>query len=188
MVHLTSEATAASVSQATAGSDVALQAPVRVQRKRVKGWSMPPNTVNVTRPGKWGNPFDFRSSDCSFLALSYGCRGDRAGRQEASVVAFREWIEPASGKRTVRYERGVSFGNGKESFQIGPRFIVGPPPTVKTIREELSGKNLACFCALIDHHGNYVPCHADVLLSIANNTPMEEVIRENIRRAKGETL
>jgi hypothetical protein len=31
--------------------------PIRVQRKRVKGWKMPPNTVSVTRPGKWGNPF-----------------------------------------------------------------------------------------------------------------------------------
>lgn len=31
--------------------------PVRIQRKRTKGWKMPENTVSVTRPGKWGNPF-----------------------------------------------------------------------------------------------------------------------------------
>ncbi|RPE05543.1 DUF4326 domain-containing protein [Chitinophaga lutea] len=31
--------------------------PQRIQRKRTKGWRMPPNTVSVTRPGKWGNPF-----------------------------------------------------------------------------------------------------------------------------------
>ena len=31
--------------------------PIRIQRKRTKGWRMPPNTVSVTRPGKWGNPF-----------------------------------------------------------------------------------------------------------------------------------
>ena len=31
--------------------------PKRIQRKRAKGWRMPPNTVSVTRPGKWGNPF-----------------------------------------------------------------------------------------------------------------------------------
>jgi len=29
--------------------------PKRVQRKRVKGWRMPPNTVYVGRPTKWGN-------------------------------------------------------------------------------------------------------------------------------------
>lgn len=31
--------------------------PVRIQRKRTKLWRMPPNTVSVCRPGKWGNPF-----------------------------------------------------------------------------------------------------------------------------------
>lgn len=31
--------------------------PVRIQRKRTKGWKMPPNTVYVGRPTKWGNPY-----------------------------------------------------------------------------------------------------------------------------------
>lgn len=31
--------------------------PIRVQRKRTKGFRLPPNTISVTRPGKWGNPF-----------------------------------------------------------------------------------------------------------------------------------
>ncbi len=31
--------------------------PRRIQRKRVKGWRMPPNTVYVGRPSDWGNPF-----------------------------------------------------------------------------------------------------------------------------------
>jgi hypothetical protein len=31
--------------------------PERIQRKRTKGWKMPPNTVCVTRPGPFGNPF-----------------------------------------------------------------------------------------------------------------------------------
>lgn len=139
--------------------------PVRIQRKRVKGWRMPPNTVSVTRPGKWGNPFDFRPSDCCWLALSYGCRGDRLGRQEASVKAFCEWVQPPpKGKKLVRMERGIRIGNAAKDFQIGPRFIVGPPPTIDAIRAELRGKNLACFCAL-DR-----PCHADVLLKLANGT------------------
>lgn len=100
--------------------------PKRIQRKRTKGWTMPPNTVSVTRPGKWGNPFDFSSPECCWLALSYDCRGDKRGRQEASVKAFREWIEPLpKGKKLARMERGVSFGNDKKSVQVGPRFIVG---------------------------------------------------------------
>lgn len=31
--------------------------PERIQRKRAAGWRMPENTVCVSRPSKWGNPF-----------------------------------------------------------------------------------------------------------------------------------
>lgn len=34
-----------------------MTAPKRIQRKRTKGWRMPKNTISVTRPGPWGNPF-----------------------------------------------------------------------------------------------------------------------------------
>ena len=30
--------------------------PVRIQLSRKKGWRMPPNTVNVARPSRYGNP------------------------------------------------------------------------------------------------------------------------------------
>lgn len=32
------------------------ESPRRVQLSRRKGWRMPPNTVKVSRPTKWGNP------------------------------------------------------------------------------------------------------------------------------------
>lgn len=31
--------------------------PKRIQRKRTKGWKMPPNSVYVGRPTQWGNSF-----------------------------------------------------------------------------------------------------------------------------------
>jgi hypothetical protein len=31
--------------------------PRRVQLRRTKGWRLPADTVVVTRPGRWGNPF-----------------------------------------------------------------------------------------------------------------------------------
>lgn len=31
--------------------------PLRIQRRRVKGWRLPANSKCVTRPGRWGNPF-----------------------------------------------------------------------------------------------------------------------------------
>ena len=32
--------------------------PIRVQRRRTKGFRLPANTKCVTRPGPWGNPFE----------------------------------------------------------------------------------------------------------------------------------
>lgn len=139
-----------------------MKPPVRVQRKRTKGWRLPPNTVSVTRPGKWGNPFDFRRSEYCWVALSFGCRGDRHGRQEASVRAFRDWIDPPWGRRTLHMQEQPKMGNGKKSINLGPKIAAGEAPSKQEICMALRGKNLACFCALDQ------PCHADVLLEIAN--------------------
>ena len=60
--------------------------PARVQRRRgVKGWRKPEGAVYVgrisdTKPGKWGNPFDWRVY----------------GRAEA-VRLHREWFLPQPG-------------------------------------------------------------------------------------------
>lgn len=144
--------------------------PVRLQLSRKKGFDLQALSratnglpaVNVARPGKWGNPFDFRKSDCGWIALSYGCRGDRLGRQYASVRAFREWIAPGEGKRTVRMERGMVMGNETKIVAIGPRVVAGMAPSLDDVRETLAGKNLACWCKPGD------PCHADVLLALAS--------------------
>ena len=88
--------------------------PERIQRKRSKGWRMPPNTVYVGRPTKWGNPFFVASDMPAHLA----------------VENFRNMLN--------RHDEAE-------------------------IRATLRGKNLACWCALDQ------PCHADVLLKLANS-------------------
>lgn len=90
--------------------------PERVQRRRIRGWRMPANTVYVGRPTRWGNPFHV------------GLQGDAA----ECVRAYRSWL------RTM-------------------------PGLVADIRLALAGKDLACWCP----PGQ--PCHADVLLEIANS-------------------
>jgi Domain of unknown function (DUF4326) len=47
--------------------------PVRIQRKRTKGWKAPEGAVYVGRPSRWGNPFTVQE---------YGSR-------EFAVTAFR---------------------------------------------------------------------------------------------------
>jgi hypothetical protein len=90
--------------------------PMRIQLSRRKGWRMPPNTVKVCRPGKWGNPFRV---------------GPDRDPDEA-VNAFEWWLREQGGQALLR--------------DIG----------------ELRGRNLACWCPLD------APCHADVLLRLAN--------------------
>lgn len=100
---------------------------------------MPPNTVKVCRPGKWGNPFRAEN-------FHYGgkipAKTDKFwwnGMNEWMVQLYREWLET-----------GTNFCGD------------APPPTMESICEELRGKNLACWCKA------GAPCHADVLLSLAN--------------------
>lgn len=53
---------------------------------------------------------------------------------------------------------------------------------VEAVKNELRGKDLMCFCPVVSD-GEYFPCHADILLSLANDLSLEEVRDENIRRA-----
>ena len=39
---------------------------------------------------------------------------------------------------------------------------------VADVRGQLAGRDLACWCPLEDAEGKRVPCHADVLLEVAN--------------------
>ena len=133
--------------------------PVRIKLSRAKGWRMPENTVKVDRTSRWGNPFDFRRSEHCWTALAFDCRGDAAGRQEASVRAFRQWVGPHAEGTVALMEFQVKLGDAP----ISPKIEAGQAPTVDEIKAALRGKNLACWCALD------APCHANVLLELANS-------------------
>lgn len=96
--------------------------PQRIQLSRKKGWRLPPNTVIVSRPSVFGNPFHVTHP---------------LARQRA-VDLYRVWL----GERICP----------NSSLTMWDR-----------ARQELRGKNLACWCRLDQ------PCHADVLLEIANS-------------------
>ena len=44
--------------------------PKRIQRKRTRGWRLPPDTICVSRPGKWGNPFHLHEHQSRANAVS----------------------------------------------------------------------------------------------------------------------
>lgn len=64
--------------------------------------------------------------------------------------------------------RGFTHADAVESFRRwldgdGGYASAGTPPTREEIQKHLRGKNLACWCPLDQ------PCHADVLLELANS-------------------
>ncbi|MES1173294.1 MAG: DUF72 domain-containing protein [Myxococcales bacterium] len=61
-----------------------------------------------------------------------------------------------AGKPTLRAESVVRF---RRALEMGDGSL---PFTMEQVRQELRGKNLACWCPLDQ------PCHADVLLEVAN--------------------
>ena len=82
----------------------------------------------------------------------------------------RGWRMPAN---TVYVGRPTKWGNpfrvgrdgdAQECVEKYREWLQGQTELVDQARQELAGKHLACWCPL-DH-----PCHADVLLEIANHT------------------
>lgn len=93
----------------------------------------------VGRPTKWGNPFKIDTSNgkCGALGLQRGV----ADSPKHAVIFYEQHI------------RRVMDASRCDVKEYLPYYMM---------LNELSGKNLACFCA----EGQ--PCHADILLKIAN--------------------
>lgn len=120
--------------------------PERIQLSRRKGWRMPENTVKVSRPGKFGNPFPVKKATSTTMGVTSDVwivgtwegpalwiKNSEAEAVEVAVKAYREWIDRPA--------------------QAG---------LLADAKIELRGKNLACWCR------TGTPCHADVLLEKAN--------------------
>lgn len=127
-----------------------MTAPQRIQRKRTKGWRMPGGVVYVGRPTKWGNPFPVGSAVPDIASIYGPVSGLADITAEQSVEAYRRYA-PAifvPVKPSARPHHGI-YTHGIESLPAHAHRV-------------LRGHDLACWCPLDQ------PCHADVLLELAN--------------------
>ena len=69
--------------------------------------------------------------------------------RRSAVSAFEDWLA------------GNPWACGSDLYEARRQAILDSLP-------ELRGRHLACWCPLTDSDGNPVPCHADVLLRLAN--------------------
>jgi hypothetical protein len=110
--------------------------PIRIQLSRRKGWQMPPNTVKVSRPGPYGNPYKVT---------------------KVKISADVKWAVEAGA--------GFRFFDTKEDAQSAAVELFKTTRIAELISRapgSLRGRNLACWCKIDE------PCHADVLLELAN--------------------
>ncbi len=124
-----------------------VEKPVRVQRKRTKGWKSPENTIYVGRPSKWGNPF--------VVGVD--------GNAEEVVELYRKYMSNEISDEMTTW-RNSFYGKWEQlKFMSSPwkGFVMVCAGQL----EELRGKNLSCFCK------EDQPCHADILLKLANSDP-----------------
>lgn len=134
-----------------------MEGPVRLQLSRKRGFNLQALSlatnglpaVNVARPSKWGNPF---------VVCHPGSIFEKPLTPKVAVSSFRHMVEKEGGWFPVP----LPWPKGKIPKQY---------TTVADVRAELTGKNLACWCPLTDADGNRCPCHADVLLELANHAP-----------------
>ena len=115
--------------------------PQRIQRKRTKGWRMPEGAVYVGRPTKWGNPWQVGGD--AQIVMRDTPKGET---QRLSLV--RMWPETVVALYRIYITHASIYDIGLDAKRLD--------------LSELRGKDLACWCPLSS------PCHADVLLELAN--------------------
>lgn len=116
--------------------------PIRI---RTSGQRLPDGAVLVDQPSKWANPVSYSDVGAQYPSL----RDDQVARM-------------VMGHFGALAKRGsLSYPNWR--FLGGRRGrVTWTYPSIEEIRRELAGRDLACSCAPDE------PCHADVLLELAN--------------------
>lgn len=131
--------------------------PERIQRQRTKGWRMPEGAVYVGRPTLWGNPWT--------MADARDWHIPPKDRRAWLVKKYRE--EMTTLGLLSDFSCFASAGSARDRAYVALRDM-DLPDMAAYARALLRGKDLACCCPLVDGHGDRYPCHADVLLDLAN--------------------
>ena len=123
--------------------------PQRIQRRRTKGWRMPVDAVYVGRPTKWGNTA--RVGDCVWCWW-----GKHDGPHTPATVQEAVDVYRIGWEASAAAEASIGRMTPEELRLTGVSGIS------VDLFAELRGRDLACWCPP-DR-----PCHADVLLELAN--------------------
>lgn len=120
--------------------------PERIQRRRTKGWRAPENTAYVGRGSRWGNPWVVVQTPRGWAA---------------------NWIPGGPGPKPSAQNQWRDAPTQHAAHAIAVElyrdFAENTPTFTAEARTHLAGRNLMCWCP------PELPCHAEVLLRIANH-------------------
>lgn len=117
--------------------------PERIQRRRSRGWELPPGAVVVTRGTEWGNPF--KVAKCTEISPN---KGKVTWVVESDSSAWFFETKPEASAAAVKLFK-ARVVDASERYR-------------RRAKLALKGKSLACWCKVGES------CHADVLLELAN--------------------
>lgn len=132
--------------------------PARIQRRRTRGWRKPEGAVYVGRGTKWGNP----CTQVRYPALD-GSEWEREGRLHKTSGQHHAFVHP---DKAVTWHL-VKDATREQAVAMFRDWLEQRPSLAEAVRTELVGRDLMCWCPLVDADGKPVPCHADVLLALA---------------------
>ena len=135
--------------------------PVRIQRKRTKGWRMPEGAIYVGRPTVFGNPFRVIRSTCCATVDVVDDNGVTYVIDHTYAHAQGHADVHLGGAWAYARREAVSLYSAELTYWFGGRMKHDTP--FREAIESLRGHDLACWCPLDQ------PCHADVLLEVANH-------------------
>ncbi len=140
--------------------------PERAQRSRVKGYKMVhenglPNYY-VGRPGVFGNPLKL-IGDCIYIDASH------------RRTLMDPWLFLMVGNAWVLqdlFRHMLTDTMDLWKYKLDEKSMYDVNIWIKKMSElnlnELKGQNLYCYCPICNEDGTRFPCHADVLLELAN--------------------
>lgn len=124
--------------------------PERIQRRRTPGWKLPPGAICVDRSSRWGNRYRLAKREDSPFPMGHAVVLDRRGELGPFFGGFSTALE-AQAFAVELFRRALLASR-----------VVWDPPAHASYFGPLAGHDLACYCRPGD------PCHAEVLLELAN--------------------
>lgn len=146
-----------------------------IQLSRKKGFKLPPNTIVVARPTRYGNPFVVGKAYIRCVPVGWGLQWDVVRDNAHAVRLFRAWLDdmdPVDLDRLLAPLRGKNLACWCRVYECDQCGKTWEDDTTLTA----DGHSCSCIISTPTEYRRCtgtvrrVPCHGDVWIEKANKT------------------